>query len=453
MSKAWCPLPWISVDVRNNGDMRICSHSQQGHDNGLLRKSDGTTFNAAKDSIESSRNSALLKQLRSDMLSGKWNPACKRCQHECESNMLSRNKNETVLWSDKFTIDDARRITDSNGYINIDDSPVMHYGVRFGNKCNLKCRSCGPTESNFWYEDYVDLWNTTEYTESFGKVNLLRTAQGKLIPNIGSYDWYESSPFWEHVERNAHNIRHVHTVGGEPMLIDQQWDFLKKCIDMGISKNIIIEYNSNIVKIPAVAWDLWPHFKEIRIGASVDGIGKVNDYIRYPSRWGMIEENLDRIDANNDINFIVWIASTVMVYNIWHIPDMLEWFVRKRYRKFGYTFDSPLVFFHPLYGPKHLNARILPSDAKNAVSIYFANRLPELEMLVDELYSDNIPRREELKIGIRRHLERWEQFMHHEDKSDMMPKFWRFTDGLDRLRSESMQECMPRFYDILKGNK
>ena len=120
---------------------------------------------------------------------------------------------------------------------------------------------------------------------------------------------------------------------------------------------------------------------------------------------------------------------------------------------FGYTFDSPLVFFHPLYGPKHLNARILPSDAKNAVSIYFANRLPELEMLVDELYSDNIPRREELKIGIRRHLERWEQFMHHEDKSDMMPKFWRFTDGLDRLRSESMQECMPRFYDILKGNK
>lgn len=453
MSDCWCPLPWISADIRNNGDMRVCSHSQQGHDNGLLRKSDGSTYNATVDAVSDARNSDLLKTIRLDMLAGRWNPACKRCQHENQSGLLSRNKNETKLWQDMFTEDMAKNFTATDGSIDDQTSPIMHYGLRLGNKCNIKCRSCGPTESNFWYEDYVELWHTNRYTESFGQVTLERNEQGKLSPDIDHYRWYESPKFWQYVETNARHIRHVHTVGGEPMLIDQQWEFLKRCIDMGISRDMIIEYNSNVVKIPPIAWELWPHFKQVRIGASVDGIGAVNDYIRYPSQWHMIEENLNRIDACDNINFIVWIASTVMTYNIYHLPDMLEWFMRKKYRKFGYTADSPLIYFHPLYGPKHLNARSLPLDVKKAIAKRFTDCIPHLHDLADSLYDDNHPRRDEIKHGVIKHLERWSNFMMHEDLQELMPKFWRFTDTLDRIRGESIQLSLPELYDLIAGTR
>ena len=449
MSKAWCPLPWISADIRNNGDMRVCNHSQQGRDQGCLRKEDGTAFNAAVDDIDQSRNSMLLREMRQSMLAGEWHPVCTRCQHETESGMLSHNQNETNLWSDVFNIDRATEITAADGSININDVPIMHYGVRFGNKCNIKCRSCGPTESNFWYEDYAAVWNTNVYNESFGQVTLARDDTGRLMPNTKQYEWYESSKFWEHVDKNAANIKHVHTVGGEPTLIDQQYDFLQRCIDLGISHNMIIEYNSNIVKIPPRAWELWPHFKQVRIGASVDGIGDVNDYIRHPSKWHMIEENLDRIDSDQTINFNVWIASTVMIYNIWYIPDMLEWFMRKKFKRIGWTDFSPLVLFHPLYNPKHLSCRALPYKVKLSIAQHFDTRLQQLQALSSELYPDDDARRELISRGVADHLLKWSKFMLHEDQSDALPKFWRYTNKLDEIRNESMSRSLKEFHAIL----
>ena len=428
----------------------MCPHSQQGADNGLLRKPDGSTFNATLDRIEDARNSPLLRQIRLDMLAGRWNPACRRCENESHGGLISRNQTETTLWSDRFTVDMAKQLTFDDGQLSNESCPIMHYGVRFGNKCNLKCRMCSPTESNFWYEDYVALWNTHQYDESFGKVTLSRDDTGRLVPDTDGYTWYESPLFWDHISRNAENIQHIHTVGGEPMLIDQQWDFLQRCIDMGISKNIIIEYNSNVVKIPPIAWNLWRHFREVRIGASIDGIGPVNDYIRHPSRWRMIEENLDRIDSSTDINFVVWIASTVMIYNIWYIPDTLEWFMRRKYKRFGFTPNSPLIFFHPLYGPKHLNARTLPPAEKQRVVEHFARRLSELIQLAKELHDDDHARRDELISGITDHLNQWQRFMLAVDQSELMPQFWKFTHRLDKIRSESMRHSLPEFYDVIK---
>ena len=41
-NEAWCPLPWLSVNVRNNGDLRVCCNANVGLDQGLVKKDDGT---------------------------------------------------------------------------------------------------------------------------------------------------------------------------------------------------------------------------------------------------------------------------------------------------------------------------------------------------------------------------------------------------------------------------
>ena len=58
----FCPLPWNSVSTRNNGDMRICCHANSYTKNrGILRKEDGSAYNAGVDNWSEVRNSNLLK--------------------------------------------------------------------------------------------------------------------------------------------------------------------------------------------------------------------------------------------------------------------------------------------------------------------------------------------------------------------------------------------------------
>lgn len=431
--------------MRNNGDLRLCAHSQHGSDQGLLRDEDGVPFNAGSSSIPASRNSDMLKSVRKSMLSGKWHDACYRCKHEHESGMRSRNAMESELWSHRFTEEDARRLTAEDGSVDVAQVPVMHYGLRFGNKCNLKCRMCGPTESNLWYDDYAAVWGTREYDDSFGKVRLVESESGKLIADTNRYSWYESEKFWEYMASSAADIVHVHTAGGEPTLIDEQYSFLERCVSSGISRNLVIEYNSNVTKIPDKSWDLWRNFREVRIGASIDGVGRVNDYIRHPSRWDLIERNLRRLDEDSGINFIVWIASTVQVYNIYYLPEMLEFFMRAKFTRIGMDDINPLINFHPLYGPKWLSCRILPRGTKERISSRFAEKSVELEHLAHELFPGEEHKRDMIISGVKRHLDTYSRFMWQEDLSSLMPKFWKYTKSLDGIRGESMEESLPEF--------
>ena len=49
--------------------------------------------------------------------------------------------------------------------------------------------------------------------------------------------------------------------GGEPTLIKAHWNYLRKLVDSGRSKNIILWYNINMTNLPEEI-TLWKEFKE-----------------------------------------------------------------------------------------------------------------------------------------------------------------------------------------------
>ena len=154
-SDTFCPMPWNSVHLRSNGDIRLCCHANVlGPNKGIMHKEDGTAFNAGVDDIVDARNSDLVKDVRVSMLNGEWHPECTRCKTEEESDMHSRRIREKSLWRD-VTIDTARANTAEDGTIKPDNFPLEFFDIRYGNFCNLKCRMCGPTDSHSWYGDWV----------------------------------------------------------------------------------------------------------------------------------------------------------------------------------------------------------------------------------------------------------------------------------------------------------
>ncbi len=447
MSDNFCPLPWIFQSIRNNGDLRVCCQAHQSSSNGLIRKESGEIYNAGTDDISNFRNAKILKDIRRTMLQGNWHPACIRCKKEKDAKLTSRQEIESKIWKDNYNFQSAMTATEPGGSVEISKTPTLYYDIRFGNLCNLKCRSCGPRDSSAWYEDHTKLWDSNVIEENFGPVEIIKGENDKYTINSNCYNWHDSQKFWDQLEKNMNHALYIHLVGGEPLLIKEQWEFLNKCIDRGYSKNIVLEYNSNITTIPGFAWDIWRQFKILRMGASIDAVEGHNDYIRHPSNWKKIEQNLKKLDEERE-NFQVWISLTVMAYNIYYLGDIMKYYLIKNYSNIHLFSSKPLFTPHPLHSPKYLCVQVFPREVKEKIKSHLTKKKTELEaMLVETKTEDKI---EPLKKNLGDTIDQYIEFMFQEDHSSKFDDFWKNTKKLDQIRGESFEKTFPEFYGILK---
>lgn len=450
-ASTFCPLPWLMTAVRNNGDMRICCQANTSESQGLLKKDNGEVFNARKDSILESRNSQTIKDIRREMLSNIDPAACVRCTREEKNGIRSRRIFERKRSETYFTIEDAKAATKDDGEIDISKTPLMYLDLRLGNFCNIKCRMCGPTDSSSWYDDYVKLWDTTKYQDTGTEVELIRNPNQKYQPIQNIYNWPEELNFWEDAKFFAGHLTYIHTVGGEPLLIEKQFEFLKFLIDGGYSKNIVLEYNTNGTIIPEKAWSLWKNFKTVKIGLSIDGVGDVNDYIRYPSKWDVVEKNIRRLDeAEGD--FHLWFTFTAQALNILHIPEFLKWVIKSNFKRFGRSSSQPLVTMHPLHNPPHYNIKVFPSKIKEEISKKLREEYKWLDKFILEkgLVGEEA---DHLRRGFEKNIEGYISFMNDGDLSQVFEKFLQVTNKLDEIRGESFSETFPELSDLIFRNQ
>ena len=450
---AFCPLPWMSVNVRNNGDLRVCCNANVGLDQGLVKKDDGTIYNLGTDGINDFRNGKIMKEIRTSMLKGEFHPSCIRCKREHEAGMDSRASWERSIWKKHLTEESARDITQEDGTIDTANVPITYTDLRFGNLCNLKCRMCGPTDSNQWYDDQAKVWNVTSYKDAEKVIPLVKNAKGKFTADTNIYDWYNNPRFWKDLEDAIPTLERLYIVGGEPLMIDQHYEFLRKCIDADRAKNIVVEYNSNITNIPQRAWDIWKNFRRIQVGMSVDAVGPINDYIRHPSKWWKISENMHKLDKAEG-EYKIWWAATIQAYNMYNLPTMMRWKIAQNFNRVNKKVDwKPVISPHPLHNPDFLNVKIFPPESKKWIENYFEEQKVEAKK---EIFAYDFLNDEEKKTNYKyfsKILDQYVKYMNADDYSHRLEKFWHYSNSLDKLRKESLKDVCPVTFDLLKGKE
>lgn len=434
MTKTYCPIPWIFQAARSNGDVRVCCQANVTKNKGVIRKEDGSAYNAGKDNLSESRNAELMKAMRLNMLAGEWNEECGRCKTEEESGLESRRTYENRQWD--YSFEQAQADTNEDG--SIDNVPLRYYDLRFGNFCNLKCRMCGPTDSSAWYNDWIELTGKNEFNETSGPVTIKQVGN-KL--HADGYDWPDYEPFWNQLESNIHNIEQIYFAGGEPLLIERHYEFLEKCVQLGVAKDILIEYNTNATTLPTRITKLWEEFREVRLGMSVDGMGKVLEYQRNPAKWSKVLGNLQKVDALPN-NCHSWLAVTVTAYNVLHLIDFMKWKLQNSgFKRLNSSKGKPIITPHVAHHPQHLNIRVLPDELKQQVEEAYmdfagwlvANQYPEHVIKAGTKIASSIIN---YMNGDSYHDEHWDQFVS-------------YTRGLDQLRHESLVDVEPMFKDYI----
>jgi organic radical activating enzyme len=434
MADTFCPVPWNFQAIQNNGTVRVCCQMNMTKGRGTLFKDDGTAYNAKNDDLTSARNASLIKDVRKHMFEGKWHPDCKRCQQEESAGLNSRRNYEKTNWPD-YTIDSVKNYTKIDGEINTDNFPLVYYDLRFGNLCNLACVMCGPEDSHTWYKDWADMYGS-EWDDTHGKVILEKNSKGRWVTD--SYNWHGSESFWNQLESNLHNIQMVYMAGGEPMMIERHYEFLQKCVSSEVAKNITLEYNTNLTNISQRAIDMWKYFKQVRLGASIDGYGKVLEYQRYPVKWNLIEKNLQIVDNLPD-NVIAWIACTVTTANVFHVPDFMLWKLEQNFKKINNFKRKPIISHHVCHKPWSSCIRVLPDNIKKEIIEHYNKKKHKFK----DFGQDIDQRATEILDSIT-------NYMLAKDETEHLNSFIDFTKTLDKLRNQDITSIVPEYKELFK---
>jgi sulfatase maturation enzyme AslB (radical SAM superfamily) len=270
-----------------------------------------------------------------------------------------------------------------------------------------------------------------EYREMFGEDS---------VKAFQKLDWFESQDFWDELFIYSKELKKIHLAGGEPLLIKQCWKFLRRLIEAGNSKNLILSYNTNLTLLPEEAKEIWPHFKEVHIIASMDGVGRANEFIRHPSNWEDFENNLKILDkerAQYNVHYLE-IHPTAQVYNIKRIPEICD------YVATNFQTVIPVPRFDIVYGPVEFDPQILPAFYRE-----------EAALMMEDYVADLLAGRNQLPIFHRDQLtQNLKSLIHHlrnGDKTEHFHSFKRLNDIFDRNRGQRTFDFIPELERAYNG--
>ena len=267
-----CMAPWVHTYLSPQTERRMCCASREPAQN--FEQYIDTKSGTGKYipiTLEQHWNSEHMQSVRRRMLAGQTLPECE----VCNDRLLNTDVYRDYFWHlFKHKYDDVTAKTDLNGRTSM--QPVS-WDYRFSNLCNFKCRTCGDMLSSAW---------ETEQRQH----NMIDWANKKnawMRPNVKQQiTTFQETQIEEEFSRavEEHRIEEIYWVGGEPLMYEQHWRYMKRIINLQDGHRVYVRYNTNLSRIryadTNLFSDILDHVRDWQICASIDGTGVIGEYIR-----------------------------------------------------------------------------------------------------------------------------------------------------------------------------
>ena len=385
MTDNFCIMPFVHAFVTPNSISPCCAYTSK------------IKLNSKEQYWESSQ----LKNIQKNMLNNIRDEGCGICWKKEDRGYSSLRQHSNQIYSSHLDDVKENKTADQPFYIDL----------RLGNLCNLKCRMC------------ISEWSSQ--------------IAGEILENPNE-DWIDTptqkvieldDDTWNMLHKWIPYVRRVFMTGGEPTIIKRNLDYIKEINDSGHSKDVELIFTTNATNINQQFIDIGKNFKSVSFNVSVDAVGELARYIRYPSDWSTIENNLKNIKHGVSLN------TTIQWLNMTRLNEIFD-YIENCGMAFGgiwFQLVTDPAYLDPIYAPKFMKEKCI-SDIGN-----FLNR----PFLQEEKYNDILYG--ELKQSL---IQTKEFLIKNMDNVQHVEEFLKRMEILDRLRGQRLFEVLPELRQL-----
>tara|TARA_Y100000591_G_C21690506_1_gene622849 strand:+ start:16 stop:864 length:849 start_codon:yes stop_codon:yes gene_type:complete len=242
---------------------------------------------------------------------------------------------------------------------------------------------------------------------------------------------------WDSLDKWIPYVKRVFMTGGEPTIIKRNLDYIQKIIETGHSKNIELIFTTNATNVNKQFLKVIKDFGKVHFSVSIDGTGDLANYIRFPSNWNKIKENLYTIGQNQ-----VGIAlnTTVQWLNMTRLDEMfkfIEEYIASKPKQFAG------VWFQLVQHPSYLDPMFAPKFMKEKAIEDIENYMKTSTILNDDKFNDI------LYGEFAKSLKQTKEFLQNNiDNTKHVDEFIMRMNTLDRLRSQKLTDVLPEFEQL-----
>ena len=260
------------------------------------------------------------EQVKQDMLQGIRPHSCSKCWNLEDAGI----KSDRLIKNGSYDYYHGNLKDFYNQVVVNSDVPFAYYKIDSTNTCNAQCATCTPEDSSSWISLYKQ--HGVRYEHKRIDINNLQV--------------------------NYAEAKSILFRGGEPFLAAKNFEILSKLIEHDNTDCFISFITNGSIWPSDEQLEILQQFPNLVISLSIDGVGPVFEYLRYPLKWDTILENFARWKTFPNIKFGV--NYTLSNMNILYHNDTVNWFREN---------NLPFLI-NPVYGPTHFNINSLPNNIK-----------------------------------------------------------------------------------------
>jgi MoaA/NifB/PqqE/SkfB family radical SAM enzyme len=359
------------------------------------------TGNIKLNSKEQYWDSEQLKNIQKNMLDNVRDTGCAICWKKEDRGYSSLRQHSNQIYKDH--IEDIKQNKKAEHPFYID--------LRLGNLCNLKCRMC------------ISEWSSQ--------------IAGEILDNPNE-DWIDTptqkvieldDDTWELLDKWLPHVKRVFMTGGEPTIIKRNMDYINKIVASGRGKDVELIFTTNATNINKQFTKVGKEFKSVSYNVSIDAVGTLARYIRYPSDWDTIENNLKNIKHGVSFN------TTIQWLNMTRLNEIFDYIENCGIMFGGIWFQlvTDPKYLDPIYAPIFMKEKCI-SDIDNFLNRPFLNEEKFNNILYGELKQSLIQTKEFLIKNM--------------DNVQHVDEFLKRMEILDRLRGQKLFDVLPELTQL-----
>ena len=401
-----CTAPFTSLVIGPNQTIRPCCEFIE--DLGELNQQ----------TIIEILSSNKVKSLQDQMFTSNWPSGCESCRlHEYKTGTSLRH---SYMPHGSRIYSKNNLVTENFGhrYFNEWNKGITSLEISSSNICNLSCAGCNTRFSSSWnkYSKMIEKNESTKfYREAIGENPIVNPDNDLLLKNLSQLDLLY--------------LKRVNIKGGEPMLNTDVLVALRYFNEIGIIHNLSIHIDTggsiiidnNIEELI----QLLSKTKKVIFSISIDGPEEVNTYIRYsPKMLSSFDNICSFINIFEEFNIQFIIAPTIMVYNIFSLDRLAEWWLYEAMPKYK-NVNSEIWLYNYVVNPTYLSLSALQPSTINKLIDYYKR------IVIDKKYGNIFAN----TIDVLTTTQYGGNILH-----DQMV---RYTNDMDKLKGQNILNSIP----------